>query len=317
MRFAAWEPDQVGVVGDGDALHPLPDGTDLLALLGAGLPALLEAGSRARDQAPTVSLAEVRLRAPLQPPTIRDFITFEQHIEGMGLRRNPTNPVTPQWYDAPAFYFSNPYAVVGPHDDVPVPPGCAVFDFELEVGAVIGPAGANLTPEEAEEHIAGYVVFNDWSARDIQFKEMPVGLGPAKGKDTATTLGPWLVTADELEPYRRDGRLHCGLSVSVNDVVVGTDSLANMAWRFADLVSYASRGTWVRPGDVLGSGTCGNGCLAELWNRRGTQNPEPLRVGDLVTMTVEGIGTIRNRVVAGGPLHAVPRATPRQPQPES
>jgi 2-keto-4-pentenoate hydratase/2-oxohepta-3-ene-1,7-dioic acid hydratase in catechol pathway len=130
---------------------------------------------------------------------------------------------------------------------------------------------------------------------------MKVGLGPAKGKDTATTLGPWLVTADELEPYRdADGFLALGARVLVNGTEAGHDLLSNMSWTFEDLIAYASRGTWVRAGDVIGSGTCGNGgCLAELWGRRGERVPPPLRPGDVVEMTVEAIGTIRNRVVPG------------------
>jgi 2-keto-4-pentenoate hydratase/2-oxohepta-3-ene-1,7-dioic acid hydratase in catechol pathway len=141
---------------------------------------------------------------------------------------------------------------------------------------------------------------------------MKVGLGPAKGKDFASTLGPWVVTADELAPYLTpDGRLRLSMTVSVNGEPVGGDLLSNMAWPFADLVAYASRGTVVMPGDVLGSGTCGNGgCLAELWGRNGRQDPPPLKVGDVVEMTVEAIGTIRNTVVAGAV--AVPIAPARR-----
>jgi 2-keto-4-pentenoate hydratase/2-oxohepta-3-ene-1,7-dioic acid hydratase in catechol pathway len=142
---------------------------------------------------------------------------------------------------------------------------------------------------------------------------MRVGLGPAKGKDFASTLGPWLVTADEFEPYRdAEGFLRLRMSVEVNGVEVGRDLLSNMGWPFEELVAYASRGTVVRPGDVLGSGTCGNGgCLAELWGRSGTQLPPPLCPGDIVTMTVEGIGRISNRVVVGRAPVQIPRARPR------
>ena len=137
------------------------------------------------------------------------------------------------------------------------------------MAVVIGRDGASLTPENAREHVFGYTILNDWSARDLQRREMKVSLGPAKGKDSATTLGPWLVTADELEPYRDDdGFLALDLRVSVNGAEVGQDLLSNMGWPFEELVAYASRGTVVRAGDVLGSGTCGNGgCLAELWGR--------------------------------------------------
>ena len=142
---------------------------------------------------------------------------------------------------------------------------------------------------------------------------MKVGLGPCKGKDSASTLGPWIVTADEVEHHRdADGFLRLGLTVEVNGEVVGRDLLSNMGWPFEDLVAYASRGTTVRPGDVLGSGTCGNGgCLAELWGVNGSRTPPPLKPGDVVTMTVEGIGSITNTVTAGADPRPIPAARPR------
>jgi len=249
---------------------------------------------------------------PLQPPTVRDFVTFEEHVEGVRRSVDGAAGVPERWYAAPTFYFTNPYAVYGPHDDIPVPPGSSVLDFELEVAAVIGREGRDLTPEQARDHIVGYTVFNDWSARDLQSAEMKVGLGPCKGKDTATTLGPYLVTADELERYRdSDGFLRLALTAEINGEVVGKDLLSNMSWTFEEMVAYASRGTVVRPGDVLGSGTCGNGgCLAELWGVRGRQDPAPLKPGDTVTLTVEGIGSVSNTVVSG--VDPVPVATARR-----
>ena len=283
---------------------------DLLRLL----PADTEVGEALRDPTSagptgeTVQLESVRLLPPLEPPSIRDFLTFEQHVEGMARLHEPPRDVHPRWYEAPTFYFSNPHSLVGAHDEVAIPPGCRLFDYELEVAAVIGCDGRDLMPAAAREHIAGYTIFNDWSARDLQFDEMQVGLGPAKGKDSAVTLGPWLVTADELEPRRRGDRLDLELEVLVNGERIGGDTLGNMAWSFEALVAYASRGTWVRTGDVLGSGTCGGGCLAELWGRSGRREPPPLAVGDVVTMNVEGIGTISNRVVAGTQPVPIPRA---------
>jgi 2-keto-4-pentenoate hydratase/2-oxohepta-3-ene-1,7-dioic acid hydratase in catechol pathway len=260
-----------------------------------------------------VPLAQVRLLPPLAAPTVRDFVAFEEHVEGVVAGVGDGGGVVPEWYQAPTFYFTNPYALIGAHDDVAVPPGSQAFDFELEVAVVVGRDGASLTPEQAREHVFGYTVLNDWSARDLQRREMKVQLGPAKGKDSATTLGPWLVTADELEPYRDDdGFLALDLRVQVNGTEIGQDLLSNMGWPFEELIAYASRGTEVRAGDVLGSGTCGNGgCLGELWGRNGAQTPPPLRPGDVVEMTVEGIGTIRNQVVAGLDLPPVRPARPR------
>jgi 2-keto-4-pentenoate hydratase/2-oxohepta-3-ene-1,7-dioic acid hydratase in catechol pathway len=298
MRFATYQqngaPPRAGVVSDA-GIHPLPAGVTVLDLVRAGRPAALAAGGAALGR-PAVPLAAVRLLPPLEAPTIRDFVAFEEHVDGLS-----SGHIAPEWYQAPTFYFTSPYALIGAHDDVPVPPGCQLLDYELEVAVVVGRDGASLSPEQAREHVFGYTVFNDWSARDLQRREMNVHLGPAKGKDFATTLGPWLVTADELEPYRDDdGFLALDLRASVNGELTGQDLLSNMGWPFEELIAYASRGAQVRAGDVLGSGTCGNGgCLAELWGRGGTMDPPPLRPGDVVELTVEGIGSVRNRVVEG------------------
>jgi 2-keto-4-pentenoate hydratase/2-oxohepta-3-ene-1,7-dioic acid hydratase in catechol pathway len=274
-----------------DTVHLLPPATTTIELL---------TGERAEKHATEeTKLDQVRLLAPVKPPTIRDFIVFEQHIEGVRKFGNPEATVPDVWYASPFCYFTNPHALSGPGDEIPVPPGCTALDLELEVAAVIGRAGTNLTPEQAREHIAGYTIFNDWSARDLQGAEMKLGLGPCKGKDFANTLGPWIVTADELEPLREDDRLDLALEARINGEPLGQDTLASMAWGFEELVSYASRGTWVQPGDVLGSGTCGYGCLLELWGRYGPDSHPPLAPGDVVELSVQGIGTLTNRVVAG------------------
>ncbi|WP_052863117.1 fumarylacetoacetate hydrolase family protein [Streptomyces niger] len=297
MRIATYVHEgrrRCGVVEDTVVRH-LPDGTSPVEAALGGV----------RPVGATAPLAEVRLLAPVTPPSIRDFVTFEEHVEGVRRSIDGSGGVPDAWYDAPTFYFSNPHAVIGPYDDVPVPPGSRALDFELEVAAVIGREGRDLTPEQARDHIVGYTILNDWSARDLQSREMQVGLGPCKGKDTAATLGPYLVTADELEPYRdAEGFLRLTLTAEVNGVTVGEDLLSHMSWTFEEMVGYASRGTRVVPGDVLASGTCGNGgCLAELWGVRGEQSPPPLAPGDTVTLTVEGLGTVANTVVPGpGPV---------------
>ncbi|WP_456697696.1 fumarylacetoacetate hydrolase family protein [Aeromicrobium sp. P5_D10] len=308
MRFVtcttAAHGDLVGVVSD-DTVQTLEPGVALIDLLGDDGERLHEAGRRAlSDPYVVLERADTTLRAPIpEPRSIRDFITFQTHIEGTaqlaGLGAKPDD----MWFEIPAFYFTNPHAVVGPHDDVPLPPGCELFDLELEVAAVIGRPGRNLTVEQAEDHIIGYTILNDWSARDVQFKEMRVGLGPAKGKDTATTLGPYLVTKDELEPHRTGSTYDLTMQCHINGELLGTDNVSNMAWTFPQLVSYASRGTQVKAGDVLGSGTCGMGCLAELWGRHGYDAHPPLGIGDTVTLTVEGLGQTINTITAGDPVH--------------
>ncbi|MER8011876.1 fumarylacetoacetate hydrolase family protein [Streptomyces sp. NPDC094149] len=323
MRFAAYEHhDQrrLAVVDDDGVLYPVPGVRSLTEALTAadGLPALLDLGAATFDVPPGPHVSQVRLLPPLQPTSIRDFVTFEEHVEGVRRSVDRAAGVPEQWYAAPTFYFTNPHAVHATGEAIPMPPGSAVLDFELEVAAVIGREGRDLTPEQARDHIVGYTVFNDWSARDLQSAEMKVGLGPCKGKDTATTLGPCLVTADELDKYRdADGFLRLALTAEVNGETIGRDLLSNMSWTFEEMVAYASRGTRVLPGDVLGSGTCGNGgCLAELWGLRGGQSPPPLKPGDTVTLTVEGIGTLTNTVVPGAepvPLPAGRRRSRERP----
>jgi 2-keto-4-pentenoate hydratase/2-oxohepta-3-ene-1,7-dioic acid hydratase in catechol pathway len=280
---------------------------------------LADAGRRLADDPPeVVPLGQVRLAAPIgTPPSVRDFMAFEQHVAGMGRLVGADPPVPDVWYRQPLFYFSNPAAMMGPYDDVPVPPGCEVFDFELEVAAVIGPVTgradlADLTVAEAGQAIAGYLLMNDWSARDLQAAEMQGPLGPAKGKDAAVTLGPWLVTADEL-PGLADGESGVLLSAAVNDEPFGQAPLDAMAWSFAELAAYASRGTRLRPGDVLGSGTCGDGCLAERWGWLGRDAVPPLRAGDVITLDGGLLGRTASRVVAGVPVRQplAPRPRPR------
>jgi 2-keto-4-pentenoate hydratase/2-oxohepta-3-ene-1,7-dioic acid hydratase in catechol pathway len=308
MRFATYlyqGTERAGLV-DGTLLRPLPPGVTVLGLLQSGTLLSAEPSGEA-----SVPVSDVRLLPPLHPASIRDFVGFEAHIEGVARAQEGTG-VPPAWYEAPAFYFTNPHAVIGAHDEVPIFAGSTAFDFECELATVIGTAGRDLTPGQAREHIAGYTLFGDWSARDIQRLEGRLPFGFAKGKDGAHTLGPWLVSADELEPYRQDdGYLDITLTVSLNGTVLSQDSLASMAWLLEEQVSYASRGAWVEPGDVLGSGTFGGGCLAEFWGRAGRREPPPLKPGDVVTFTAEGIGTITNTVAPARDAPPIPPARPR------
>ena len=320
MRFATYEAAGVvraGVVGEAEALYGLPAGVTVEGLIAeGGLSALLSAGHLALAGPAGPFAADVRLLAPLHPASIRDSVSFEAHIEGARKsQEGATDPVPARWYEAPCFYFTNPHVGIGAFDDVERFPGSALFDLELEVGVVYGEHGRNLTPEQAAAGIVGYTIFNDWSARDIQRAEGQLPFGFFKGKDGAHTLGPYLVTADELGPYRtEDGFLDLTMRAYINDSLLGEDSLANMAWTFEELISFASRGSVVAPGDLLGSGTCHRGCLTEIWGRTGERVPLPLEPGDIVTLWVEGLGTVRNRVVESRAVPQIPVARRGQPR---
>lgn len=297
---------RLALVDEEDLLVDLPSAVGLPELLAEdGLLEEAAQQARRRRSSAAVPLDGADLLAPLDPPTFRDFSTFPEHTAGIGKLLDPAAGIPPEFWEIPTFYFSNPYAVVGPHSDVPVPPGSRLLDHELEVAAVVGRTGRDLTVEEAEGHIAGFVVLNDFSARDVQFHEMRLRLGPAKGKDTATALGSFFVTADELAPHRSGASYDLRMEVRVNGELLGSDRLDSMAWSFAALAAYASRGAEIRPGDLLGSGTCQGGCLAELWGRHGYDVHPPLRPGDVVTTAVEGLGGTRNRVVPGPEPHPI------------
>lgn len=293
MRWVSYTTD-----GTTEAAGWLED--DLVHGTGRTMLDLLGSGRLTTDHEPveTVALAEVSLLAPVpRPPSVRDFMAFENHVVTANAVRGRT--VNPVWYQQPVFYFTNPAAVVGPTAPVPVAPGSQRWDYELEVGAVIGRAGRDLRPDDAEAHIAGYTIFCDWSARDLQAAEMKVGLGPAKGKDTATSLGPYLVTPDELEPVRAGNGFDLGMRASVNGRPYSSGTWADLYWSFGQMLAYASRGTELRPGDVIGSGTVGTGCILELSQTHGAEAYPWLVPGDQVTLEIDRLGVITSTVVAG------------------
>lgn len=235
------------------------------------------------------SVEDAVLLPPLPNPTsFRDFYAFEQHVQTARARRGLE--MIPEWYDFPAFYFSNHQSMHGPDAVIKQPANTEKLDFELEVACVIGRRGQNLSLEEAQSHIAGFMILNDWSARDIQRHEMKVGLGPAKGKDFATSIGPWLVTCDELEDHRSAKGYDLTMTARVNGKELSRGNFKDLHWSFAEMIVRASQDTMLYPGDIIGSGTVGTGCILEL----GPERADWLKPGDVVELEIERLGILRN-----------------------
>jgi fumarylacetoacetate (FAA) hydrolase len=239
----------------------------------------------------------VQLRTPVpNPPTIRDFYAFEQHVKAARARRNAG--MIPEWYEIAVFYFSNTAALYGTDEAIPYPRASRELDFEMEMACVIGREGSDIPAGEAVPYIAGYMVMNDWSARDLQRKEMVMNLGPAKGKDFATSLGPYLVTPDELADRRvgsgKDERFDLAMKGWINGDQVTSANFKDIYFTFPQMIERASQHVRLRPGDILGSGTCGTGCILEL----GTERHRWLQPGDVVQLEIERVGTLKNTIVA-------------------
>jgi fumarylacetoacetate (FAA) hydrolase len=248
------------------------EGDRVIQLAAQTLQSFFTGGGGAREHA-EYALDDVVLRPPvLHPPSVRDFSAFEEHSRNAWALRG--REVPKEWYEIPVFYFSNPASIYGPEDEIPYPDGTAQLDYELEVAAIVGAGGA----------LGGFTVMNDWSARDLQFAEMRVGLGPAKGKDFATSIGPVVVTTDEL-----DGS-EAVMVARVNGEERSRGNLRDLYHSWESIVVQASRNTRLLPGDVIGSGTVGGGSILEHDDGRW------LPPGDVVELEVEGIGVLRNRV---------------------
>lgn len=275
---------------DGDQVVDLQI-PSVLSIVEAGQNGLDRAAEALKQRAATYPLAQSTLLAPIpQPPQMRDFLCFEKHLVqafGAVARLRGTDPRIPQaWYERPIFYHPNRLNVCGTGADVPWPAFSERMDFELEFGCWIGRPGKDIPKERAREHIFGYSIFNDFSARDEQAKEMAGQLGPGKGKDfdNSNVLGPCLVTADELkDPYGLE------MKVRVNGEEWGRGNSRDMHWKFEDCIAHASRSETLQPGEFFGSGTVGDGC--------GLEHMRFLQPGDVVELEVEGIGVLRNRVV--------------------
>jgi len=234
----------------------------------------------------------VKLRAPiLQPPTIRDHIAFEEHATGQWTR-DASGPRMEVWSRLPIFYFSNPLRIFGSDEVVPFPAATKQLDYECELAAIVMREGSNIMEADADSYMLGFTIFNDWSCRDLQADESQFGLGPAKGKDAASSLGPWIVTLDEMAPYYRGGTLHVDCRVRVNGTLWMQGNAWNMHHTFGAMLERAAQDSRIVAGDVIATGTVGGGSISEAV-RKGFP-ARWLQPGDVVEMEVEGIGTLRN-----------------------
>ena len=266
---------------------------------------------RGELEADFLELSELQIQAPLpRPGSLRDAYAFRTHVETA--RRNRGLEMIPEFDRFPVFYFGNHRQIIGPGDVRVEADHLEGLDFELEIAAVIGRRGKNLSPDEADECIAGFTIMNDFSARGLQIEEMRLNLGPAKGKDFATALGPWLVTPEDLEDFRRPtppgsaGRVwSLEMCARHNGLEVSRGNFLYMHWTFAEIISRVSYGAEIFPGDVIGSGTVGTGCFLEL-NGSGARlaktrgqdfTPTWLKVGDEIELEVQGLGILKNRIV--------------------
>jgi 2-keto-4-pentenoate hydratase/2-oxohepta-3-ene-1,7-dioic acid hydratase in catechol pathway len=270
VTYDAGRGPRVGALENGEIVDLGFDG-NMVAFIEAGAPV----GKRTR-------VGQARLLAPLRPRSIRDFLSFEGHLHNAFSRLG--RPIPPEWFEVPAYYKGMPDTVIGPEEEIPWPAYTGKLDYELELAAIISRRGKNIAKADALSYVFGYTIWNDMSARDVQTRELPINMGPAKAKDWdgSNVLGPWIVTTDDLDP----GNLR--MTVRINGEVRGEDNSGHMHHTFADMIAYAAQAQTLYPGEVLGSGTAAGGSGIELdrW----------LQEGDLIEMEIEGIGVLRNRV---------------------
>jgi 2-keto-4-pentenoate hydratase/2-oxohepta-3-ene-1,7-dioic acid hydratase in catechol pathway len=288
-------PFRYGIL-DGDRVHLFPSDADLPGILSR--PASRAA---ALDRGETWRLEDVDVLSPtIGPVSMRDNVGFRQHIRNTRASRGVTEPLPPEWAVRPAFYFANPWSIHAADAAVSIPPGTAAFDFEYEVGAIIGRHGSNLSLAEAHDAIAGYVLYCDWSARDIQTEERAMQVGQGKGKDAAISLGPWVLTADEADAYRADDGFDFDARVRIDGDTVVDAPFRGMDWTFEELVAYASLGSEIHPGDIVASGTVPTGCLLEVSALPGFRGF--LQAGQVVSLDGGPLGEIRTPLVAPEPM---------------
>ncbi|MFT4289426.1 fumarylacetoacetate hydrolase family protein [Nocardioides sp.] len=296
-RLGVVDTDHDQVV-DARSAHRRAEGSDLPAL--ASMQALIEAGPAAletlaglvvgADDPDRLPLSTTRLAAPLpRPRQIRDFLLFEKHVRNCLAQESRLTgndrPVPPAWYEFPTYYRGNPSTVVGHDTDIVRPAYTDMLDFELELGCIIGRTGKDISADDALDHVFGFTIFNDVSARDIQMRMAPVGMGPCKGKDfdTSNVLGPWIVTRDEIgDPYDLQ------MTARVNGEEWGSGSSGDMQFNWSEVIAFVSQSETLHPGEVLGSGTVGTGC--------GLEQGRFLEDGDVIELEIERVGTLRNKV---------------------
>lgn len=304
-----------------DNIYDLPAGASALKLtlpstmiefLQAGEPAMDTArkvhDAAAADKVRAVDRTGITMLPPVPHPTsCRDAYAFRQHVATA--RRNRGVSMIPEFDQFPIFYFTNHNAIIGAGDLIVESDHLEKLDFELEVAAVIGRAGRNISSKDADKYIAGYTIMNDFSARRLQMEEMKLNLGPAKGKDFATAIGPWLVTVDELADRRVKTEFgdtyDLRMTACHNDNAISDGNMKDMNWTFAEIIERCSYGVDIHPGDVIGSGTVGTGCYLELngtWaleaNARNEEfTPVWLAEGDTIELTIDRLGSLRNRIV--------------------
>ncbi len=286
--------------------------SSILALVQAGEQAMNDLKKINQDliegklNIPFISVSDVKIEAPIPNPTsCRDGYAFRQHVAAA--RRNRGVPMIPEFDQYPIFYFTNHNAIQGPGPILCMPDHFQKLDFELEIAVVIGKKGRNFTAAEADAYIAGYTIMNDMSARTLQMEEMLLNLGPAKGKDFSTVIGPYFVTPDELAPFlvpakhnHTGNNYNLDMKCWVNGKLVSQGNVADMDWTFAEIIERCAYGVDVLPGDVIGSGTVGTGCFLEL-NGTGLLNDpnyqtQWLQAGDIVEMEITGLGCLTNTI---------------------
>jgi 2-keto-4-pentenoate hydratase/2-oxohepta-3-ene-1,7-dioic acid hydratase in catechol pathway len=273
MKFVTYD------AGNGPRVGALENGTIVDLGFDGDMVAFIEAGAPVTQRKP---VAQARLLSPLRPRSLRDFLAFEGHLLNAMTRLG--RPIPSEWYEVPAYYKGMPETVIGPDEEIPWPAYTGKLDHELELAAIIGRRGKDISQQEALSYVFGYTIWNDMSARDVQKRELPVNMGPGKAKDWdgSNVLGPCIVTADEIDPA------NVRMTVRVNGEVWGEDVSSHMHHTFASMIYYASQAQTLYPGEVFGSGTAagGSGLEQDRW----------LQEGDSVEMEIEGIGILRNRI---------------------